>query len=160
TRDWRIALLSTFAFAFSGGVEFHLRILRSEMIAGCLFIFALMILIAAARRGSNWRPLAVAGAALLCVLSLENKVHAILLIAALPLLVLPFGDVAGASTEFWRNTPRAWLAALAAAVAAGLLLYGAMPLIALGLDPATPAMGSLHPLLLGKFGVYQTALLA
>jgi hypothetical protein len=159
-RDWRIALLATFAFAFSGGVEFHLRILRSEMIAGCLFTFALMILIAVARQGTNWRPLAVAAAALLCVLSLENKIHAILLIAALPLLVLPFGGPASASSGFWSNNPRAWFAALAAASAAALLLRAAMPLIALALDPATTAMASLHPLLLGKFGVYQAALLA
>jgi hypothetical protein len=158
--DWRIALLATFAFAFSGGVEFHLRILRSEMIAGCLFTFALMILIAVARQGANWRPLAVAVAALLCVLSLENKIQTILLIAALPLLVLPFGGPASASSGFWGNNPRAWFAASAAALVAALLLRAAMPLIALALDPATTAMASLHPLLLGKFGVYQAALLA
>src|ERR1700704_1895176 len=29
-RDWRIAMMATFAFAFSGGVTVHLRILRSE----------------------------------------------------------------------------------------------------------------------------------
>src|SRR3954470_13742063 len=44
-RDWRVALLATTAFAFSGGLQFHLRILRSELIAGCFFVFALMILI-------------------------------------------------------------------------------------------------------------------
>jgi hypothetical protein len=159
-QDWRIALLATFAFAFSGGVEFHLRILRSEMIAGCLFTFALMILIAVARQGTNWRPLAVAAAALLCVLSLENKIQTVLLIAALPLLVLPFGGPASASSGFWGNNPRAWFAALAAALVAALLLRAAMPLIALALDPSTTAMASLHPLLLGKFGVYQAALLA
>jgi hypothetical protein len=159
-RDWRIAMLATFAFAFSGGVEFHLRILRSEMIAGCLFTFALMILIAAARRGTNWRPLAIAAAASLCILSLENKIHAILLIAALPLLILSFGGPASGSSGFWTNNPRAWLATLAAALVAGLLLDAAMPLIALGLDPATTAMASLHPLLFGKFGVYQAGLLA
>src|SRR6478672_3361766 len=30
-RDWRIALLATFAFAFSGGVAVHSRTLRSEL---------------------------------------------------------------------------------------------------------------------------------
>ena len=72
-RDWRVATLATFAFAFSGGVEFHLRILRSEMIAGCFFVFAFMALIVVARNASNWRPLWVAVAAMLCVLGLENK---------------------------------------------------------------------------------------
>ena len=44
-RDWRIAQMATFAFAFSGGVAVHSRILRSELVAACPVIFALMILI-------------------------------------------------------------------------------------------------------------------
>ena len=113
-RDWRVALLATFAFAFSGGVAVHLRILRSEMVAGCFFAFALMILIIVARRGTSWRPLAVGVAAMLCMLALENKIHAILLIALLPALVLPFGSSSGASSAFWNNTTRAWLAVVVA----------------------------------------------
>jgi hypothetical protein len=159
-RDWRIAMMATFAFAFSGGMEFHLRILRSEMIAGCLFVFAFMLLIAVARSASNWRPLWIAVAAMLCVLGLENKIHAILLIAALPLLILPFGSSEGASTDFWNDGARAWLAALTAALAAGLLLYATIPLIAIGLDPSHTEMAALRPLLFGTFGVYQAALLA
>src|SRR5712671_4860533 len=34
-RDWRIALMATFAFAFSGGIAVHSRILRSELVAAC-----------------------------------------------------------------------------------------------------------------------------
>jgi hypothetical protein len=158
-RDWRVATLATFAFAFSGGVEFHLRILRSEMIAGCFFVFAFMTLIVVARNASNWRPLWVAVAAMLCVLGLENKIHAILLTAALPILILPFGGPRGASTDFWNNGARAWLATLAFALAAGLLLYAAVPLIAVGLDPSHTEMAALQPLFFGKFGVYQAALL-
>lgn len=158
-RDWRIALLATFAFAFSGGVAVHMRILRSEMIAGCFFVFALMILIAVARRGTVWRPLAIGLAAMLCMLALENKIHAILLIAALPVLILPFGSKSGASGIFWNDTVRAWLAILAAALAAALMLYLARSLIALGTDPAGTDMASLKPLLFGRFGVYQVALL-
>src|SRR5882724_3081983 len=90
-RDWRVAMLATLAFAFSGGVAVHSRILRSELVAACPVIFALMIVIAAGRRASTARPLALAAAAALCVLGLENKVQAILLIGALPLVVLPFG---------------------------------------------------------------------
>ena len=32
-RDWRVALIATFAFAFSGGIAVHSRILRSELLA-------------------------------------------------------------------------------------------------------------------------------
>lgn len=159
-RDWRVALLATFAFAFSGGVAVHMRILRSEMIAGCFFVFALMILMAVARRGTGWRPLAVGFAAMLCVLALENKIHAILLIAALPVLILPFGSASGASAVFWNDTTRAGLAVLVAALAAALMVYLSGPLIALGTNPARTDMASLKPLLFGRFGVYQAALLS
>lgn len=108
--DWRIALLATFAFAFSGGVAVHMRILRSEMIAASLVTFALLILVIAGRRGGAWRPLAMAGAAALCVLGLENKVQVIVLVAALPVLSLAFGSNGGASVAFWRKSRSAWLA--------------------------------------------------
>lgn len=158
-RDWRVALLAIFAFAFSGGVAVHMRILRSEMIAGCFFVFALMILIAVARRGTAWRPLAIGVAAMLCVLALENKIHAILLIGMLPVLILPFGSTSGASAAFWNDKTRSGLAVLVAALTAALMLYLSRPLIALGLDPAGTDMPSLKPLLFGRFGVYQAALL-
>src|SRR3984957_4371596 len=103
-RDWRVAMLATLAFALSGGIVVHSRILRSELVAACPVIFALMILIVAGRRGSIARPLWMAAAAGRCVLGLENKVQAILLIAALPLLILPFGSAGSASVAFWHNT--------------------------------------------------------
>ncbi|WP_284416961.1 MULTISPECIES: hypothetical protein [unclassified Bradyrhizobium] len=157
--DWRIAMLGVAAFTFSGGVQMHLRILRSEMIAASFCILALMILIAAARRACLARPLAIGVAALLCMLGLTNKVHAILLIAAIPVLVLPFGSAASASVAFWR-TPRAWAAVLIAAVAALAAAMSAWPLIAAGLDPVNTAAAGLKPLLSGRFGVYQLGLLA
>src|SRR6267142_2861954 len=116
--DWRIALLATFAFAFSGGIAVHSRILRSELVAACPVVFALMVLIVVGRSSSIARPLWMAVAAGLCVLGLENKVQAILLIGALPLLMLPFGSPKGASVAFWRNTRSSWFAAGFAAVAA------------------------------------------
>src|SRR6202521_5039222 len=100
-RDWRVAMLATLAFAFSGGVAVPSRILRSELVSDCPVIFALMILIVPGRRASIARPLAIAVAAGLCVLGLENKVQAILLIGALPLLVMPFGSAGRASVGFW-----------------------------------------------------------
>ena len=74
-RDWRVALIATFAFAFSGGVAVHSRILRTELLAACPVIFALLILIAIGRRASVARPLGMAVAAALCVFGLENKVR-------------------------------------------------------------------------------------
>src|SRR6202163_3459842 len=41
-RDWRVAMLASLAFAFSGGVAVHSRILRSELVAACPVIFALL----------------------------------------------------------------------------------------------------------------------
>jgi hypothetical protein len=158
-RDWRVAMLGVFAFAFSGGLQFHMRILRSELIPGCLFAFALMILITVARQATIWRPLAVGVAAMLCVLSLDNKIHAILLIATLPLLIQPFGGASSASISFWEiNNLGAWLSTLAGAALAGILLYAAIPLIFLGLDGTAIAAMELRPLLFGAFGVYQLGL--
>ncbi len=157
-RDWRVAMLATLAFAFSGGIAVHSRILRSELVAACPVIFALMILLVAGRRASIARPLLLAAAAGLCVLGLENKVQAILLIGALPVLVLPFGSAASASTAFWRNPRWSFLAAGVAAVAAVAAAWAAWPLIATGFDRALLDAAQFRPLLLGRFGVYQTAL--
>jgi hypothetical protein len=158
-RDWRIALLATFAFAFSGGIAVHMRILRSELIAACLFTLALMLLIAVSRRAGNWRPLALAGAAAFCVLGMENKVQIILLIAALPVIMLPFGSADSASTPFWRGSMRAWIAVLVSAIVAAVMLALAWPLIAAGLEPESIDIAQLHTLIAGTFGVYQVALL-
>src|SRR5206468_6056587 len=86
-RDWRVAMLATLAFAFSGGIAVHSRILRSELVAACPVIFAVLILIMAGRSARPARPLAMALAAALCVLGLENKVQVILLIGTLPLVI-------------------------------------------------------------------------
>ena len=158
-RDWRIALIATVAFAFSGGVAVHSRILRSELVAACPVIFALMILIVAGRGASIARPLWMALAAALCVLGLENKVQVILLAAALPLLVLPFGSAASASVAFWSRAKSGWPAVAVAAIAAIATAWAAWPLMATGFDRALLASAQFHPLLLGRFGVYQAALL-
>jgi hypothetical protein len=158
-RDWRVAWLATLAFALSGGIAVHSRILRSELVAACPVIFALMILIAIGRRTHLARPLGVAAAAALCVIGLENKVQAILLIGALPLVILPFGSVKSGSILFWR-TPASWLAAAIAAFAALAAAWVASPLIAIGLDRALLDAAQFHPLLLGRYGTYQIALLA
>jgi len=158
-RDWRIALTATLAFALSGGVAVHSRILRSELVAACPVIFALMILIVIGRRAHPARPLGMAAAAALCVVGMENKVQAILLIGALPLLILPCGSAQSASVGFWR-TPASWLAAIVPTPAALAIAWMAWPLVATGLDRTLLDAAQFHPLLLGRFGVYQLALLA
>jgi hypothetical protein len=159
-RDWRVALLATLAFAFSGGIAVHSRILRSELVAACPVIFALLILIVVGRRASIARPLAIALAAGLCVLGMENKVQAILLVAALPLLALPFGSAASASVGFWNQARSGWPAAAFAAAAAIAAAWAAWPLVITGFDRSLLDAAHFHPLLFGRFGVYQTALLA
>ncbi len=158
-RDWRVAMMAIFAFAFSGGVAVHSRILRSELVAACPVVFALLILIVVGRRASLARPLAMAVAAALCVLGLENKVQAILLIGALPILIMPFGSSTGASVTFWRHSPWRWLATIVAAVAAIAAASAAWPVIATGLDRALLEAAQFRALLLGRFGIYQAALL-
>lgn len=157
--DWRIALIAAFAFAFSGGVAVHLRILRSEMLAASLVVFALLILIPQCRRGGVFRPLVLAVVAALCMLGLENKVHVVVLVAALPVLALAFSEPGAASAAFWR-TRWAWPTVLLAAVIAFALGVAAWPIVAAGLDPANIATAELHPLLLHRYGVYQCVLLA
>jgi hypothetical protein len=158
-RDWRLALIATFAFAFSGGLAVHERILRTELLAACPVIFALMILIVIGHRASVARPLWMAIAATLCVLGLENKVQAILLIAALPVLILPFGGAESASVAFWRNSRSAPALAIFWVIAAAVAGWAAWPLIATGFDRTPLDAAGLHPLLFGRFGVYQVALL-
>jgi hypothetical protein len=159
-RDRRVAMLATLAFALSGGVAVHLRILRSELVAAMPVIFALMILIAAGRRATPARPLLMALAGFLCVLGLENKVQAILLIGVLPVVLLPFGGAAGASVGFWRNTPAALLVALLATIAATAAVWAAWPLLATGFDRPLLDAANFKPLLLNRYGIYQIALLA
>jgi hypothetical protein len=157
-RDWRVALLATFAFALSGGIAVHLRILRSELVAACPVIFALMLLIAIGRRAHVARPLALALASALCVLGLENKVQAILLIGALPVLILPFGGPRSASAAFW-CARKGWLAVAISAIVACMAAWMAWPLISVGLDRGLLEAAQFHPLLFNQYGIYQFALL-
>jgi len=157
-RDWRVALLATLAFALSGGVAVHSRILRSELVAAMPVIFALMLLIAIGRRAHVARPLGMALASSLCILGLENKVQAILMIGVLPFLILPFGSPQGASVVFWR-TRAAWLAAPIAAVVAVGAAWAAWPIMSAGFDRSLLDAAQFRPLLLNQFGVYQAALL-
>ena len=158
-RDWRIALIAAFAFAFSGGIMVHERILRSELLAAFPVILAILILIVIGRRAFAARPLALSAAAALCILGLENKVQAILLIGTLPLLVLPFGSLLSRSVPFWRRGWGRWAATVVLVSGAIAAVFAAWPLMVTGFDRALLDAAQFHPLLLGRFGIYQIALL-
>ena len=79
-RDWRVAALGAFALAFSGGLEMQLRIVRTELVAGALTTFAVLIVIIAARTDrTGWRPFLMGLASFASVLAMLNKVQAIYL---------------------------------------------------------------------------------
>ncbi len=159
-RDSRLATISVFAFASSGALAMQMRILRTELIAASLVVFGFLMLVIVARRATNGRPLVLALAAFLCMLGLENKVHAIFLIAALPLMILPFGSEAGTSTAFWKSDVRRWLAVAGFAAAALLIGWLSFPLIRTGFDPnamaVTLPLKTLHS---SRPGLYQAAIL-
>jgi len=100
----------------------------------------------------------MAVAAGLCVLGLENKVQAILLIGLLPPLLLPFGATGGASVAFWNRGVAGWMTAGLAALVAAVAAWAAWPLIATGFDRTVLEAAPLQPLLFGRFGIYQAAL--
>jgi hypothetical protein len=60
---------------------------------------------------------------------------------------------------FWRNPRLSWLVAGLAALAALAAALAAWPLIATGFDRALLDAAHFHPLLQGRFGVYQAALM-
>jgi hypothetical protein len=74
-------------------------------------------------------------------------------------LILPFGSAQGASVAFWRHPRSGWAAAIMAAVAAMAAAWAAWPLIVTGFDRALLDAAQFRPLLLGRFGIYQAALI-
>ena len=133
-RERRIASLALFFLAFSGGMAMQMRTLRTELIACTLFYCALVILLIAAERGSRAvRPLLVGCAALMIALSLENKIQTVFLIAALPVLMLPFGPRA-AGGRFWASSPAAIGVLVLSAAVAALSVYLVSDIVAFGLS--------------------------
>lgn len=158
-RDQRIVLVATFAIAFSGGIAIHIGRLRTELISAGLAVAALMILIRTARRATSWRPAIIGLAALLCAIGLTSKVHAILLIAAFPVLLLPFGTQQSESVAPWRSFATASVPIAAFAVAAASCLAAALPLIAEGLDARLAAAIPIFRFLGLPFGAISALLI-
>lgn len=147
-RDPRIAGLGGFLFAFSGGLEMQMRTLRTELLAAGLFTIALLMLLIAAKRGpSPWRPSVVGIAAALITLGMQSKVQVFFLICALPLLMLSFGPDLPAGGKprqgFWQTPSRGWPALAASAAIALGAAYLARNLISVGLTEQSglPSIG-------------------
>jgi len=134
-RDWRIAALSMFMLAFSGGMMMEARTMRTELIAaGCAYT-ALLILLVVHRAPPVARLALVALASCLAMLAMTNKVHIVFLLAAMaPLVVI-------LDLNEPRELGRAGVAvAIGAVVAAVVLAVLAWPLARAGLfDPAIVA---------------------
>lgn len=141
-RNWRIALLGGLFLAFSGGMAMQMRILRTELLASGFFFTALLMLLIAARRGPTpWRPVVFGLASALMTLAMLNKIQIIFLICAVPVIVLPFGPANTATREFWPGPGRTFVALAAAFAALGI--YLAYDILAFGLTTAsTPTLAS------------------
>jgi hypothetical protein len=140
-RDWRVALIGMFAIAYSGGIAIGVRAVKPETLSGALVAIALLLLLIAARSPRMiGRPLLVGAAALSATLALDNKVQAIFLICALPVLLLPFGEPSDHAGYWSQKGANRFLAALV--VAALLAIAAATPLVHQGLFPdvAFPTM--------------------
>jgi hypothetical protein len=157
--DWRPAAIGMFAVAYSGGVSMSVRSVKPELLTASLIAVALLILLIAARSPRmTARPLLLGAAALLGTLALDNKVQAVFLLSAFPLLLLPFGETSP-QDGYWRQKRAGW--ALAAIAAAALLAAaGAMPLVIQGLtaDPSVRFVKALP--IFGMIGLPEAALAA
>ncbi len=143
-QDWRVAALGAFAIAFSGGMAMHARTMRTEMLSAGLAVIALLILLIAAERPrSPWRPALIGFAAFLMTLAVLNKLQAIFLICAVPVLLLPFGCRSAETAGFWHGGRRAALATAFFVVSAILIAIPAAPIVWAGLttlDPNVPVI--------------------
>ena len=157
--DWRAAAIGMFAVAYSGGVSMSVRSVKPEMLTAALIAIGLLILLIAARSPRQaGRPLLLGAAALLGTLALDNKVQAVFLLSAFPLLLLPFGEVSP-QDGYWRQK-RARHALAAITAAALLAAAGATPLVVQGLsaDPSVRFVKALT--ILGMTGLPEAALAA
>ncbi len=133
-RDWRVAAFAGFLLAFSGGLAIQMRIIRTEFLPAAFFVIALLMMIVVTTRGPRaWRPAVIGLASLLMTLGMLDKVQIFFLICALPLLLLPFGEISGSGRAFWDTPGRAWPAVAAAAAIALCAAYFAHHLVAYGL---------------------------
>lgn len=152
-KDWRVAVLATFALTFSGGVMMEARIVRTELIAAAFAYIALLILLNATQRPSGWRALAVGIAALFATLAMENKVHILFVLLTLPPIVVALAEE---GTGARRNT---WLVLAVSVIPAITLAVLSWPIARTGLDDSG-ALTRRMALFGTTFPVYQAAIAA
>lgn len=153
--DWRVALLGTFATAFSGGIAMSVRTVKPELLSGAFFSIALLILLISARSPRmTARPMLIGIAAFLATLAMDNKVQAIFLISTLPVLLLPFGEPSQQS-GFWTGRRAGWALAISALFAL-FAAIAAAPLVRQGLL-ANDALLTMRRVF--DTGVFQTMLI-
>jgi hypothetical protein len=143
-QDWRVATLGMFAIAYSGGIAMSIRSVKNELLSGSLVAIALLILLIAARLPRlTARPLLIGAAALIATLAMDNKVQAIFLITAFPVLLLPFGELSDRN-GYWSQWRAGWALAGLAALAL-LAAAAAAPLVLQGLFPDVATRATAHP---------------
>ena len=157
--DWRIAIIATALLGFSSAVMWQAIQLRTDLLsAGLNTVGLLLLLIAARSPGWAWRSLVIGLAAMLCTLGVVNKVQAVFLAAAWPVVVLFFGVRSEGGGSIWRRPSQA---VPVLAVLAVLVVLAAFPTAHLFDVARTERLSSIYPLLpppFGIFGLYQAVL--
>jgi hypothetical protein len=155
--DWRIAIMAAVAFGASASVVLLSRIMRTELLTGCLVVLAFLLLLIAARSPRMaWRPALVGVAALCAMLALENKLQALLPLLALPVLVAALGDAGRQGTSPWAQARWAWPAAGVAMLVAVALTLPAAELLVPAAQRMTSSVLPYRELPLGLSGLYPS----
>lgn len=153
--DWRIAVMSGIALAYSGGFALQLRIMRTELLSAGLVTVALLLVLVAAHACGLRRFLMIAGAGLCATLAVVAKVQALLPALAIPVIAVAFGsktiELPDHRSHRWAGDRWALVPIVAAAIA---MAYPAGALLWRGMQ-AMPDIGIYRPLGGGLSGVYQ-----
>ncbi len=151
--DWRIAIMAAMALAYSGGVAWHIRIMRTELLSAGLETSALLLMLVAAREPGLRRYLFVTLGALCATLAVVAKVQAVLPVLFIPAIVVAFGygQEAG-DRDLALAGRRGWMLAAGATLLAAVAAYPAIDLLRLGI---AGGMAAYRPLGAGLSGVYQ-----
>ncbi|HTK13397.1 MAG TPA: hypothetical protein VL402_06320 [Xanthobacteraceae bacterium] len=134
-RDWRIAILSAFALAFSGGLMMEGRIVRTELLPAAFMYCGFLLLLLAARTQTSYRPLLVGLTSFLAALAMLNKVQFLLLILAFPPILVAFGH-RFAQPITWQSRRNQFLLMIAYGAVAVLAAVLAWPIAQAGLFDA------------------------
>ena len=159
-RDWRIASAAALFLALSGSVSLHARIMRTELISGsCLTIAILVLLYCAQNPRLNWRPLLVGLASFLSGLAIINKVQALFVICAFPIIVFPFG-VRPECSRSWNDYARDWSSIIGMGLVGLAIATPALLLISIGFSNVAMSGAGLSPIVNSVVGSYQIFVIA